>query len=102
MSSVFIARQPIVTDSKKLYAYELLFRDFSDTASIGSSLEFNDFYATSRVAVNVLNQFGIERLVGNREIFINADEKFIEPISKIPICGNGTQSVRSQGERRRA
>ncbi|WP_457596747.1 hypothetical protein [Hydrogenimonas sp.] len=26
----------------------------------------------------------------------------LEPISKIPICGNGSQSVRSQGERRRA
>ncbi len=77
MNSIFIARQPIVTASKRLYAYELLFRDFSGTSSGSGASVSDDFYATSRVAVNTLNQFGMERLVGDRVAFINADKAFI-------------------------
>ena len=78
MDSVFIARQPIVTDSNRLYAHELLFRDFINNPEIDDPVHLNDFYATSRVAVNVLNQFGINRLVGSSSAFINADEQFIQ------------------------
>ncbi len=78
MNSIFIARQPVVTDSKELFAHELLFRDFTENPDIAAEQNVqDDLYATSRVAVNALNQFGINRLVGNKDAFINADEEFI-------------------------
>ncbi len=78
MDSIFIARQPVVTVSKELFAHELLFRDFSESPdNAGEQSVQNDLYATSRVAVNVLNQFGINRLAGDKDLFINADERFI-------------------------
>ncbi len=78
MDSIFIARQPVVTDSKELFAHELLFRDFTDKLDIAVEQNVqDDLYATSRVAVNALNQFGINRLVGDKDAFINADERFI-------------------------
>ncbi len=77
MSSVFIARQPIVDEKRELFAYELLFRDFSDDLASTDITKIDDLYATSRVAVNALNQFGMERLVGSSAAFINADRHFI-------------------------
>ena len=77
MSSVFIARQPIVDANGDLFAYELLFRDLSSDKNRADLCERDDLYATSRVAVNALNQFGVERLVGGGEAFINADREFI-------------------------
>ncbi|WP_457598579.1 EAL and HDOD domain-containing protein [Hydrogenimonas sp.] len=77
MDTIFIARQPIVTDAKELYAHELLFRDFMNDPDISDTEALNDLYATSRVAVNVLNQFGINRLTGDKWAFINADARFI-------------------------
>ncbi len=67
-----------MTVSKELFAHELLFRDFSESPdNAGEQSVQNDLYATSRVAVNVLNQFGINRLAGDKDLFINADERFI-------------------------
>ena len=77
MDSIFIARQPIVDEAEQVYAYELLFRDISNRPSISDVEALDDLYATSRVAVNTLNQFGINNLLGNRFAFINADEHFI-------------------------
>jgi len=87
MDSIFIARQPVVTDSKELYAHELLFRDFAHRPEVGAEQSVqDDLYATSRVAVNALNQFGMNRLVGDKVAFINADERFIsgEFITMLP------------------
>ncbi len=72
MDTIFIARQPIVTERKELYAHELLFRDF-----VNDPENRNDLYATSRVAVNVLNHFGVNRISGEKWAFINADARFI-------------------------
>ncbi|MCF6201926.1 MAG: EAL domain-containing protein [Hydrogenimonas sp.] len=77
MSSVFIARQPIVDSKKELFAYELLFRDYSDSVENSDFSKIEDMYATSRVAVNTLGQFGIEAIVGESVAFINADSQFI-------------------------
>ncbi len=78
MDSIFIARQPVVTDSKELFAHELLFRDFTDRSAVTAEQSVqDDLYATSRVAVNALNQFGINRVAGDKDLFINADERFI-------------------------
>ncbi len=67
-----------MTVSKELFAHELLFRDFTENSDNACEQSVqNDLYATSRVAVNVLNQFGINRLAGDKDLFINADERFI-------------------------
>ena len=77
-NKVRIARQPIVTAKGEIYAYELLFRDF-DQLPNQSAEEFisDNHFATSRVIVNALNQFGIQNLVGDHIAFINTDVDFL-------------------------
>lgn len=73
--NVFVARQPILNRYQEIFGYELLFRKSGDSnlAEIHS-----DMQATSRVLVNVLNNIGLEKMVGGKKGFINIDESFIK------------------------
>lgn len=70
----YLARQPILDRNGKIYAYELLFRDSpeSDTAVIAS-----DLLATAQVLENVLNNIGIQRLVGSNKAFVNCSRNML-------------------------
>lgn len=70
----YLARQPILDRNGKVYAYELLFRDSpeSDTAVIAS-----DLLATAQVLENVLNNIGIQRIVGSNKAFVNCSRNML-------------------------
>ena len=73
-SLAYLARQPILDREGKIYAYELLFRDSpeSDTAVIAS-----DVLATAQVLENVLNNIGLQRLIGEHKAFINCSRQML-------------------------
>lgn len=73
-SLAYLARQPILDREGKIFAYELLFRDSptSDTAIIAS-----DVLATAQVLENVLNNIGIQRLIGNNKAFVNCSRNML-------------------------
>ena len=73
-SLAYLARQPILDREGKIYAYELLFRDSpeSDIAVIAS-----DVLATAQVLENVLNNIGIQRLIGNNKAFVNCSRNML-------------------------
>jgi len=74
MSDFYIGRQPILDDRGRIYAYELLFR--SHSSSVAAAVTDNTS-ATARVLINMLQNFGIERLLGGKKGFINTDESLI-------------------------
>lgn len=74
-NSAIIARQPILDREGKLFAYELLFRDFNDK---NEANVFSDVMATSRVLINTLNNFGIKNVLGSALGFINVNEELID------------------------
>jgi len=70
----YLARQPILDREGNVYAYELLFRDSpnSDSAVIA-----NDLLATAQVLENVLNNIGVQRLVGSSKAFVNCSRNML-------------------------
>lgn len=75
---VFVARQPIFDRNKNLYAYEFLFRDGLSNAFP----EINGEVATTRLLSNTFFTIGIDRLSGNRKIFINFTQDLL--LKKVP------------------
>ena len=73
MDDFFIGRQPILDEKGHIYAYEILFRKQDST---GASVTDN-VAATARVLINVMQNFGIDSLLGGKKGFINADESII-------------------------
>lgn len=69
---LFMARQPILDIEKETVGYELFFR-----AEEGSTHIDNPRYATSSVLVNLLNQIGIHKGVGDSKAFINISADII-------------------------
>ena len=64
---VYIARQPIFTAQKKLFAYELLFRQ-----TLGLHLgELSGDRATTSLLSTAFLTEGIEKVAGNKPCFIN-------------------------------
>ena len=74
---VFVARQPIVDSKGQIYGYELLFRENEKSNQVTRTPLFDDTFATANVVSTVLNQFGLEQVVGNKPAFINIDKDFI-------------------------
>ena len=74
MNDVFIGRQPIIDARKNIFGYELLFRN--GTAGATAAVR-NNIEATASVMVNALNNIGMERLIGARRGFINADAELL-------------------------
>ncbi|WP_321778293.1 EAL and HDOD domain-containing protein [Sulfurimonas sp.] len=71
-TSLYIARQPILDMNENIFAYELLYRDSTQSSNIK-----NDRHATVTVLSNVLNKFGVKNLLGEHKAFIKADKKFL-------------------------
>ncbi len=73
-NQVHIGRQPILNRFRKIFGYELLFRQGNvNNAQVTSNLQ-----ATASVMVNTLNNIGISRLIGNKIGFINIDDTILE------------------------
>lgn len=71
LSSVLIAKQPILTQTQSLYGYELLYRSKTATE------EWNGDLATIEVMINAFLNIGIDRLAGSSTVFINFTENLI-------------------------
>ncbi len=73
-----MARQPIFNRRKRIYGYELLFRD----GMVNAFPDVDGDAATSRVLSTSFLSNGIEQITGRKKAFINFTEKMI--IEKIP------------------
>ena len=76
---VYVARQPIFRRNKRLYAYELLFRD--NLTNIFPGIDGN--FATSRLLFNSFLSIGIENITGKRKAFINFTEDML--VKRMPL-----------------
>ena len=63
----YVARQPIFNTRKKIFGYELLFRDA--TAKFAPDIDGDT--ATSTVLANTFFNIGIDTLIGGKKSFIN-------------------------------
>ena len=70
---VFVARQPIFRENKKLFAYELLFRTGMSNAFPG----IDGGTATSSLLSSSFFTVGIERISGGKLVFINFTEELL-------------------------
>jgi len=75
---VYVARQPIFNKRKRIYGYELLFRD----GMVNAFPDVDGGAATSRVLSTSFLSNGIERITGRKKAFVNFTEKMIT--EKIP------------------
>ena len=73
-----MARQPIFNKRKRIYGYELLFRD----GMVNAFPDVDGDAATSRILSTSFLSNGIERITGRRKAFVNFTEKMIT--EKIP------------------
>lgn len=71
--SVYVARQPIFDRSKKLFAYELLFRSGFDNYFVNQNGDF----ATSQTILHSFVTLGIDLITGGKPAFINFTRNLI-------------------------
>ncbi|HEY9397159.1 MAG TPA: EAL domain-containing protein [Burkholderiales bacterium] len=72
MENLYLARQPIVDRNGELYGFELLFRQGEGPINVT-----DDMRATSTVMGNVLNEMGIQQVLGRLRGFLNVDAQFL-------------------------
>jgi c-di-GMP-related signal transduction protein len=77
--NAYVARQPIFNRRKKIFGYELLFRDA--TAQPMSGLDGD--LATTTVLDNTFLNIGTDALVGNKKSFINFTQNLL--LQKVPL-----------------
>lgn len=76
---VYVARQPIFRKDKKIFGYEILFRDGISNVFPGIDSES----ATSKVLSNSFFSIGIEEITAGAPAFINFPEVLI--VKKMPL-----------------
>jgi len=74
LNKVFIGRQPIINKNKKIFGYELLFRN----SMVSDADVMSNIKATASVIVNAFNNVGLKRLIGEKKGFINVDAEILE------------------------
>jgi EAL and modified HD-GYP domain-containing signal transduction protein len=79
MENVYVARQPIFDCYKKIYAYELLFRD--GTANHVPAIDGDE--ATETLLSNTFFTIGLDTLSGGRKTFVNFTQNLLE--KKVPL-----------------
>ncbi|MCP1726409.1 EAL and modified HD-GYP domain-containing signal transduction protein [Natronospira proteinivora] len=78
---LFIARQPIFDHKKKVYGYEILFRDSKrNIASV-----FDGDRATSQVITDTFLEIGLDKLVGKKYAFFNLTRNFLINDAEFPL-----------------
>ena len=73
-NEAYLARQPIVDASGNLVAYELLFRS---GAGAQSAQFTSQLQATAKLLENALNAMGLEKIAGNKKVFINCNREML-------------------------
>jgi EAL and modified HD-GYP domain-containing signal transduction protein len=79
MEDVYVARQPIFDKNKKIYGYELLFRD--GTANYVPDIDGD--VATKTLLANTFFTIGMDMVAGGRKSFINFTQSLLE--KKVPL-----------------
>lgn len=69
----FIGRQSILDKHENIFAYEMLYR----SSDMGSAFVNDNLEATSQVMLNIMQNFGLDKLLGDKKGFINIDESVI-------------------------
>jgi len=67
-----LGRQPILDEQKKIFAYDLFFRDEGSAPD-----EVSGRFASVSVLTSVLNQFGAREILGRRKAFVRIDRDFL-------------------------
>ena len=70
---VFVARQPILDRSRRVYAYELLFR----SSSVAEKAESASERASARVITDAVLSFGLNTLTQGKPAFINVTRRLL-------------------------
>jgi len=71
MNDLYISKQKISTNKKSLFAYELIFKDYSNRR-IGFS---NSLKSTSKLIISTIESPELDKLLGSKtKVFINVDE----------------------------
>jgi len=70
---LILGRQPILNKEGFTCGYELLFRNPGESSAVIS----DNTSATARVLVNIIQNFGLEKLLGGKDGFININENII-------------------------
>ncbi|MBT3011872.1 MAG: HDOD domain-containing protein [Candidatus Thiodiazotropha sp. (ex Lucina aurantia)] len=76
-----VGRQPILDRHLNIYGYELLYR--SDEAFCETG--FDGDLATARTVLDSFLEFGLHRLVGPHQVFINMTRAFFTELQPLPI-----------------
>ena len=84
---IYVARQPIFNQEKKIFGYELLFRD--SMKNVFSGIDGNT--ATSKVLSNSFLNIGIDRLIGRGVAFINFTKELL--VNQLPKLFPNNQMV---------
>ena len=81
-AEIFLGRQPILNSKRQTIAYELLFRALDGA----SNDDIDDLSATSTVIINTLSQFGLDRVLGKHDGFLNISTSLLlcETIELLP------------------
>ncbi|MCT4661509.1 MAG: EAL domain-containing protein [Tissierellales bacterium] len=72
---IFVARQPIFNRKKEVFAYELLYRENSES---NRADVLDDNMATTKVLENSYFSIGFDELVNNKKAFINFNSELIK------------------------
>lgn len=83
----YVARQPIFNLKKKIYGYELLFRN--SMAKYVPGIDGDE--ATSTVLGNSLFNIGMDKLIGKKKSFINFTQNLL--IKKVPLLLPKSETV---------
>lgn len=95
----YVARQPIFDQHKRIYAYELLFRD--GMANVVPDIDGD--VATNRVIANTIFNIGMDVIAGGKKSFINFTRNLL--VNKVPLLLSKEnivveilEDVKAQGE----
>jgi len=70
---IFLGRNPVFDGSRKLVAYEMLFKSRESLDDEGA----DDLAANTQVIVNLMSHFGLEGVLGSSDGFIHVTEKLL-------------------------
>ena len=83
-SNIFIGRQPIFDRDLRLFAYELLYRNSDENRATVNDQNLS----TSEVIINLITDFGFDKVTGNSTAFINLSKDFLTGKKPLPLPNN--------------
>ncbi len=80
---IFVGRQAIFDRDLRVHAYELLYRE--GPAGVSTTTPPGGELASSRVMLNAFMEIGLDRIAGDRQVFINFPGRFLVDHPPIPF-----------------